>query len=1018
MIVLYDYDSNAILVEPLRDRTGPNLQQGIQKCYEQLDHCGLSPKLHILDGEISDAVKAYLRKKGTQFQLTPPGMHRINAAERAIRTWKNHFISGLCTVDPKFPLTQWPELIPQGVITLNIVRPCRVNPSLSAYHYVWGAYDFNKTPLAPPGTKIVAHNKLDRRGSWAPHGEEGWYVGPAMDHYRCWRCYIPSTNGYRVSDTVRFFPATPVPTITPADTVRRAAKELTRALQNPTAFIPHPNSNDAALDAFRNTFQLAVSILKDKEKHTATPTPQKNGFSVPARAPLPGVDKAPNNHTTQVTTHRKVAVAAPIPGVTDRPESAILQALRKTKSGVAAAVIQDTDNVACFPQRLHPSYASAVIADDGSALEYRHLIADPETKEEWTKSAANEFGRLAQGIRDIDGTDTIFFIDPSKIPQGRTATYARFVCDIRPHKAEKTRTRITVGGNLISYPGSVTSKTADLITTKLLWNSVLSTPNAKYMTMDIKNYYLNTPLDRYEYIRFPLALIPEEIIDAYNLRDIARNGVVHAEIRKGMYGLPQAGMLANKLLQKRLAKHGYKPTKHTAGLWTHEWKPITFTLVVDDFGVKYVGKEHAEHLYQTLQQYYETSCDWNGELYCGITLKWDYTKRTVDLTMPGYVQSALHKYQHGKPSRQQHSPYPAETPHYGAKVQLTPPTDKTRPMTQEAKRRLQQIVGTFLYYARAVDATMLMALSTLGSEQTTGTEKTERALLQFLNYCATHPDATIRYKASDMVLLIDSDASYLSESEARSRAGGYFYLGSDLHKPQRLNGAIHILATIIKNVMSSAAEAEVGAAFTNAKEAIPMRTALEEMGHPQPPTPLQTDNSTAHGIINDTVKQRRSKAIDMRFYWLRDRTLEQKQFQVYWKPGKGNLADYVTKHHPASHHINMRPYYIHGPKSPTYLPSSLGHGDTKSITTVKTTELQRKHTSGCCRGVLGDFSSSLALPGHPQTFPDIPLFPQNLTSIGGLAGEHRPCQQQRQSRQQGQQPLPIPFDHSHNLSYY
>ena len=110
--------------------------------------------------------------------------------------------------------------------------------------------------------------------------------------------------------------------------------------------------------------------------------------------------------------------------------------------------------------------------------------------------------------------------------------------------------------------------------------------------------------------------------------------------------------------------------------------------------------------------------------------------------------------------------------------------------------------------------------------------------------------------------------------------------------------------------MASAAEAEVGVLYTNAQEALPMRQCLEELGHPQPATPLKTDNSTAQGIINNTIKQKRSKAMDMKFYWLRDRAL-QKQVYIYWEPGHRNLADLPTKHHAGSHHHRVRPIYVY-----------------------------------------------------------------------------------------------------------
>ena len=117
-------------------------------------------------------------------------------------------------------------------------------------------------------------------------------------------------------------------------------------------------------------------------------------------------------------------------------------------------------------------------------------------------------------------------------------------------------------------------------------------------------------------------------------------------------------------------------------------------------------------------------------------------------------------------------------------------------------------------------------------------------------------------------------------------------------------------------MVSSAAEAELAALFHNGKESCPIRTTLEELGHPQPPTAIQTDNSTACGIANDSVKQKKSKAMDMRFYWLRDR-VRQGQFLIFWKKGKLNKADYFTKHHPASHHKAIRSSYLHVPGAPS-----------------------------------------------------------------------------------------------------
>ena len=357
-------------------------------------------------------------------------------------------------------------------------------------------------------------------------------------------------------------------------------------------------------------------------------------------------------------------------------------------------------------------------------------------------------------------------------------------------KLEPYRTRITVGGNLIDYPGNLSMKVADMTTFKILVNSTLSTPGAKWLGLDVKNYYLGTPMDNYEYMFIPLNQIPQEIIDHYNLHNIVHKGKVYIEIRRGMYGLPQAGILTETQLIHFLGKYGYSPAPHTPGLWRHQWRPITFCLVVDDFGIKYVGRKHADHLIQCLRNHYKKlDIDWAGKCFCGIHLNWDYINRTCDLSMPGYVDHALHKFQHPTPKKPQDSPYPATVKQYGVKVQLTDPIDTSVRLPPHEIKRLQQIIGTFLFYGRALDPTLLTALSELSSAQATATDATKRACQQFLDYCASHPDGAIRYQASDMILKLHSDSSYLNAVGARSHQGGHLYLGNK-SEPHHENGPL------------------------------------------------------------------------------------------------------------------------------------------------------------------------------------------------------------------------------------
>ena len=341
----------------------------------------------------------------------------------------------------------------------------------------------------------------------------------------------------------------------------------------------------------------------------------------------------------------------------------------------------------------------------------------------------------------------------------------------------------------------------------------------------------------------------------------------------------------------------------------------------------YEDNEHALHLLQTLCQYYKAvSVNWTGTLYCGITLKWDYLQWTCELSMPRYVQQALNKFQYRITST--HKVTDAPHPYKATKkhgLPMTHPTDDSAKLSPQAIKHLQQIVGTFLFYSRAVDPTMLMALSIIATEQTQGTQTTKEKAEHFLTYAASHPNASIKFYKSNMILKIHSDTSYLSECQGRSRAGGHFYLGNQEDTSNPPNGPILNTTGILANIMSAASEAEATALFTNMKEGVIQRIALEEMQWPQPPTPITVDNSTATGLARDTIKANKSQAMDMCLHWIQDRA-QQCQFLVTWAPGKFNKGDYFTKLHAPIHHCCMCFVYLH-PPSPLTNPAHLSHAN-------------------------------------------------------------------------------------------
>ncbi len=169
---------------------------------------------------------------------------------------------------------------------------------------------------------------------------------------------------------------------------------------------------------------------------------------------------------------------------------------------------------------------------------------------------------------------------------------------------------MVAGGDRVHFPGNAGTPTTNLLIIKILINSIISTAGTKFMTMDIKDFNLNNPMARYKNMRLSIAEMWDNVIERYNLRDKATpNGYIYCKIQKGMYGLPQAGIIAQQLLEEHLQKHGCRQSQTTPGLWKHDTRPISFSLGLDDFGVKYVGKENSQHLLDTVRHYYK--CSWD-----------------------------------------------------------------------------------------------------------------------------------------------------------------------------------------------------------------------------------------------------------------------------------------------------------------------------------------------------------------------------------------------------------------------
>ena len=346
------------------------------------------------------------------------------------------------------------------------------------------------------------------------------------------------------SDTVLFFPKSiNFPEVNITDFLRQTALDIVALLKNPpNPLIPSFSAGDDTANAI---FILANLLHKTNDTTQLLQQTYTNTFGYPSKPPQP-IAPSPRVPPQYLLSHPQNPNTLPLSPFIPPPP---LQ-----------------------PSPIQPSpspVASYIYDANGNKQTLDKLLSGP-TQPIWQQSASNEFGRLTQGNdAGVVGTDTMTFIHNKDLPATARATYASFVCNIKPHKKETHQVRLVVGGDRLTYNDDAGSPAAFLLETKILLNSVISDAKngAKFMTCDLKDFYLATPMDKPEYMRISLTSIPQDIIQRYNIHNLATStNQVYIQIKKGMYGLKQAAVLAYNLLVKNLSTHGYRPIPHTVGL--------------------------------------------------------------------------------------------------------------------------------------------------------------------------------------------------------------------------------------------------------------------------------------------------------------------------------------------------------------------------------------------------------------------------------------------------------------------
>lgn len=891
LLIMYHYDTNYIHVEVCKDNSAATYLTAYNNglaLYAQASTANRSlvPTMEKADNAVTIDFIRKILSRGISVQLTPAGNHRTNNAERCIQTMKNHIIAGYHTADPDFPVKAMHLLVPQAEITLNLMRKSRLS-NRSAYAEIHGDFDSNRFRLHPPGTKVVTLDDPNKRPKqFAEHGPIAFYLYPAPHQYRCYTVYCPSTNATRISDTVSWLPfERPIPTYATIDPT----------LQSRT---PSPDSIDiTTTDPLTDTIPITEDDLVSSE-------------GVPTSRPTTRASQPPSP-----TSH---LFPSPIPPSPIAPLSTSIDPIQLfvSEGGVPPAPELTVDHAINLPSAFYVHYLQSIEGSDHSR---------------WEESMHTEMVRL------ITKTKSMTLQPDNIVPSGARVGHANPITKIKYSPSDASspiewRTRLTWNREALDdlVTRITASTTADPTLVKFLINSAISDPNAILSTIDIDDFYLNTMLAVAAYFWIPLRYLPLKTRDWLGVADRPITDKILFRLHTALYGMDDAGRLSQDQLINHLQAHGYTMCRHTPGLFTHATRASIFIVnYVDDFLVKHDRRtDDFHHFCTTLRSRYPIKIEPIANRFLGIRININrhptnnsLSRATLDMPMYAHKGLATLKF---KPTYNPRSPMIYEPPNYGAAQQVAS-IDTSPPATAAEQSHLRASVGIFRHMANAVDNILLVPLSRLASKQSCPTQLTMKQLERVLNYIYYHPDAQIIYRPSDMQLHVHTDASYLSEPLSRSRAAGFSTCGpivfNGIDKPHSVNGPIRVTSAIIPSVVGSAMEAEYAGMYTNAQDATVDRQSLLDLGHPQTPTDMRYDNTTAGSLANRTAKVKRSKAIDMRYHWIQDR-VQQGHFKLGWAPGKHNLADFPSKAHPIHHFEAMRPLFVNYP-TPDALQTSV-----------------------------------------------------------------------------------------------
>eukprot|EP00804_Cyclotella_cryptica_P008732 CCRYP_018472-RA/>CCRYP_018472-RA protein AED:0.06 eAED:0.06 QI:0/0/0/1/1/1/4/0/898 len=552
IMVMVEIDSSIILVEPIKNRTDAELTRAYSALMLRLRRAGIIPCKHVLNNEISKAMKDLIQDTYKMtLELVTSGCHHRNAAKVAIRNFKSHFLSILAGVADDFLLKLWDKLLPQTEIILNRLRQSNATPTVSAYTHLNGPYDYNKMSLATMGCNAQVHEKTDSQGTWAFHSVDRWYINTSPEHYRTHHCHIKSTNSECLGDTIQFcHKHITNPSLTPADKLMAAIADCSHALltHTPAKGTSTIRQLQALLQQTSTQLNSSSHCLSHQSIRTLEHPLPKVEHALPrlvdlsmlvTRSTTPVIPDVPTQttpRTPRLITHRRhhtppqhISLPTDTPARNTRSQTAATTKLaappahntRPCTSCIPKPTTITHTKSSLLAQLKNEVHKALAVLDKsmGKLLNYRQLLRRPVYQGDWTISLLTSLDAWHKGSADAS----------------RALTLSNSSANLIFHRtaAKMSHTGILSATYALKKPNPTAR--ASLI---------ISTPGAKFMTMDLSNFYLMTPGPRPEYLRLKLSDISTEIITEYRLDLLAEpDGTIYVLVRLGMYSsLPMSSL--------------------------------------------------------------------------------------------------------------------------------------------------------------------------------------------------------------------------------------------------------------------------------------------------------------------------------------------------------------------------------------------------------------------------------------------------------------------------------------------